>query len=408
MVEWTLAMMPQMPISEPFPVDSSNQPPLAIESSTLLALGIDGHYGRACLLENIRGVYRLAAWLTIPRQGERHLGNQVASICRQLGSRLGRRLWDEQNHMPLLSSDDPTRYPPLAQLVMALSPRPALRVWLAGLTPNYSIEAARLAVLSSAAQVVGQSHLTVDTNVEQLSQSLLEQRPDVVILLGGYDTQSAPAHRPLHLLSTLVAGALQRIPRRSRPALFYAGNHWAAGEVQAILHSADAIVAAVPNVMPNPTLVRQDALAHALDEYYWRLCRRLDGFSLLERWHTSPAPMTTLEDNFIRLTQTWMALHNQAELYALYCGERWMHVWATEAQAEVAVAYSDPDSGQFSPPGWPPLGLVSGLWPDRSPLPASVRWWDRSGFAPIVAALGPVAPAAIYQTLSQDLLLPIS
>lgn len=397
-------MISHIPIPEPL----RQQPPLSIESSTLLAMGIDSRYGRACLLENIGGVYRLAAWLTLPRQGERHLSDQVANLCRQLGSRLGRRLWDEQNHMPLLSSSDPTRYPPLAQLVLTLSPRPPLRVWLAGLTPTYSVEAARLAVMGSAAQVVGQSHLTVETNVEQLSQDLLQQRPDVVVLVGGYDTQSTETHRPLHRLSALLAGALQRVPRRNRPALFYAGNHWATTEVQLILQGADAIVAPIANVMPNATLVRQDALAHALDEYHWRLCRRIDGFQTLERWHTSPAPMTTIEDNFVRLAQTWMALHNQPELYALYCGERWLHVWATESQAEVALAYSDPDAGQLAPPGWPALGLVSGPWTERFPLPPSVRWWDRSGFAPIVGALGPVAPAAIYQALSQDLLLATS
>jgi hypothetical protein len=378
---------------------------LTVESSSLLALAIDKRYGRACLLENIRGVYRLAAWITSARQGERHLGDQVANLCRQLGGRLGRRLWDDRNHMPLLTSSDPTRYPPLAQLALTLSPRPPLRVWIAGLTPAYSIEAARLAVMGSAAQVVGQSYLTVDTHVEQLSHTMLQRYPDVVVIVGGYDTQSITTHRPLHLLSSLMAGALRRIPRRSRPALFYAGNQWAVPEVETIFHGIEAHVTLVPNVMPTPALVRQDALAYALDEQYWQLCRRLDGFSLLERWHTSPVSMTTIEANFVRLVQTWMALHNQAELYGLYCGERWLHVWASEAQEEVAVAYSAPESAQSLPPGWPALGLVSGPWPERSPLPASVRWWDRSGFAPVVGALGPVAPGSIYQTLSQDLLL---
>ena len=100
-----------------------------------------------------------------------------------------------------------------------------------------------------------------------------------------------------------------------------------------------------------------------------------------------------------------MALHNQAELYGLYCGERWMHVWASEAQAEVAIVYSDSDPVPLH--GWPPLGIVSGPWLERVALPATVRWWDRSGLAPVVAALGPVAPAATFQALSQDLLLPV-
>ena len=393
------------PFSEPLRPDLLSQPPLlTVESSALMALCLDHRFGRACLLERVSGVYRLAAWITVARQGERHLGDQVANVCRQLGTRLGRRLWDERNQFPLLTSIDPTRHPPLAQLALTLSPRPPLRVWMAGLTPTYSIEAGRLATVGSAAQVIGQSYLTVESSAEALSHTLLQQRPDVVVVTGGYDTQPLETHRPLHMLSHLVAGAVQRIPRRTRPAIFYAGNHWATPEVETLLDSTGAFVATVPNVMPSAALVRQDALARALDDHYWQLCRRLDGFSLLERWHTSPVPMTTIEANFVRLVQMWMALHKHAELYGLYCGERWLHVWASEAQEEVALAYTDPDAAPTLP-GWPTPALVSGAWPDRVPLPATVRWWDRSGLAPVVAALGPVAPAATYQVLSQDLLL---
>ena len=385
-----------------------NQPLLLTsESSTLMALSIDSRFGRACLLERIGAAYRLAAWITVARQGERHLGNQVATVCRQLGSRLGRRLWDERNQIPLLTSSDPTRHPPLAQFALTISPRPPLRVWITGVTPTYSIEAGRLAMLGSAAQVIGQSHLTADINAETLSQTLLQQRPDVVVVVGGYDTQDLATHRPLHILSSLVAGAVKRIPRRMRPTILYAGNHWAAPEVETILQTTNALAAVIPNVMPDPAFVRQDALTRALDAHYWELCRRTDGFSLLERWHTSPAAMTTLEANFVRLVQTWMAMHNQAELYGIFCGERWLHVWASESQEEVALAYTDADPAYGRLPGWPMPGLVSGTWPDRVALPASVRWLDRSGLAPAVAALAPVAPASTYQVLRQDLLLAV-
>jgi hypothetical protein len=394
--------------SEPLRPGMLSQPPLlAPESNTLLALSIDKSYGRACLLEPIRGSYRLAAWITVLRQGERHLGNQVANVCRQLGDRLGRRLWDERRQVPLLTSGDATRHPPLAQLALTISPRPPLRVWIAGVTPTYSIEAGHLASAGSAAQVIGHSFLTVESNAEQLSQTLLQARPDAIVVVGGYDTQALSTHRPLHILSSLVASAVRRIPRRTRPTLFYAGNHWAAPEVETILQSTDAFAATVPNVMPSPPLVRQDALAHAFNEHYWELCRRMDGFALLERWHTSPVAITTIEANFVRLVQTWMALHNQTELYGIYCGERWLHAWANEAQAEVALAYTELDPAQPLLPGWPAPALVSGTWPERVALPPSVRWLDRSGLAPVVAALAPVAPAATYQALSQDLLLAV-
>jgi hypothetical protein len=394
------------PISEPLRPDLLSQPPpLTVESNSLMALSVDNRFGRACLLERINGEYRLAAWITVPHQGEHYLGDQVAHLCRQLGSRLGRRLWDERNQFPLLTSVDPTRYPPIAQLALTVNPRPPLRVWVAGVTPTLSIEAGELAMVGCGAQIVGHNYLAVANHAEALSQRLLAARPDVVLVVGGYDTPQLATHRPLHLLANLVAGAVRRIPRRTRPALFYAGNNWAAPEVETLLQSTDTFVATVPNVMPSAALVRQDALARALADYDWQLCQRTDGFARLERWHTSPVPITTVEANFVRLVQLWMALHNQAELYGLYCGERWLHVWANEAQEEVALVYGDADPTQTPLPGWPMPALVSGAWPDRVPLPASVHWWDRSGLAPVVAALGPVAPAPTYQVLRQDLIL---
>ncbi len=189
-----------------------------------MAFSIDTHFGRACLLESISGVYRLAAWITVERQGERHLGDQVAAICRQLGSRLGRRLWDERNHIPLLTSIDPTRHPPLAQLALTVSPRPALRVWMAGLTPTYSIEAGRWATMGSAAQMVGHSYLTVETTVEQLSHTLLQQRPDVVVVVGGYDTQSIDDPPPTASLEYFGGGSPAAHPAPQPPRSLLCGQ----------------------------------------------------------------------------------------------------------------------------------------------------------------------------------------
>ncbi len=376
---------------------------------SLLALGVDVAATRGCLLESIRGSYRLAAWHSTTRQGERHLADPIAVFCRQLGARLGRRLWDEDAGAPLLQSSDPLRYPPLAQMTLALNARPPLRVWIAGLTAGHSVEAVRVAAASSAVTVVGATHLTVDCTTETMGQALAASRVDVVILAGGHDVAGAAGHQPMNYLATVIAGALARLPRRSRPLVLYAGNRNAAETVQATLQGVEATVTVTPNVSPSPGVIRQDALARALDEHYWRLCERSDGYAVAARWHTSPAPMTTVETNFVRLVQTWMALHNLTDLHGVFCGagagSPWararLHVWAGEDGPTVAVRYVEPDAAL--PPEWPAPLLVSGVWPNRTSLPPGVRWWDRSGLAPIVATLGPVAPSAVQQTLTHDL-----
>lgn len=377
-------------------------PPTA--SGTLLALSIELQRVRGCLLENISGVYRLAGWLAIPRLGERHLADQVAGICRQLGNRLGRKLWDDDAHAPLLRSAFPMRHPPIEQLAVTLSARPYLQVWIVGLTGSNSLEAARIGVDSSAAQLSGVTVLGVDSRAEALSQTLVEARPDVLVLAGGYDLPEATP--PVQVLTTLAAGALARMPRRARPAVIYAGSQPAAAQAEATLRTVEGLnVATVPNILPAPERPRPALLGQALDEHYWRLCRRLDGFALLEEWATSPARMTTVEANFVRLVRTWRTLHALPSLCGLYCGERWVHVWSVANHPVPAVVYAEPDPAQTVLPGWPAPQLLSGPWPDRTPLPDEVRWWDRSGLAPVVAALGPVAPGAMYSALSHDLLL---
>lgn len=384
-------------------------PPLLIGGgSTLLAVGIDGTYARACLLEDILGSYRLAAWLTLPRQGARHLGDEVAALCRQLGSRLGRRLWDDAHQRPLLTSADPTRYPPVAQLTVTLSPRPPLRVWVVALSAGYSLEAALLAVTAAPAEVIGHTLLTVDGDLGALAATLRAMRPDALLLVGGYDQAKATAQPALTALVGVVVGALARLPARARPSVIYAGNQGAATHVQTQFAQAGGAFTAVPNVMPAPNQLRQDAAAAALDALYWQRCRQLDGFATLKQWHTSPAAVTSLEASFARLVQTWLALHQLRDLHGIYTGgPRRLHVWANEASPDVTVLYADAQTPVRLPAGWPVAGLLSGVWSAKIALPAGVQWWDRSGLAPLVASLAPVAPAAAVQTLRHDLLLPV-
>lgn len=392
-----------MTVAVPRPPELGEPRPGHTGGGTLLALSIELYRVRGCLLESIAGVYRLAAWQTIPRLGERHLADQVAALCRQMGSRLGRRLWDDDAHTPLLHSPDPTRRPPIEQLALTLSPRPPLRVWAAGLTEGNSLEAARLAVNGSAALLDGVTGLGTNGNADTLAQVLAQHQPDLLLLVGGYDLPDGI--QPVQILANVAANALQRQPRRNRPAVLFAGNRYAADAAEKTLAAVEGLTVAVaPNVLAAPLRLYPGMVASALDEHYWRLCRRLDGFGLLGEWTASPATITTVEASFARLVQTWMRLHQLPELHGLYCADRWLHVWAGEGQPNPIVYFTDAGPDQTAPPDWPEPALVSGPWPERVSFPAEVRWWDRSGLAPVVAALGALAPAAMAQTLHHDLL----
>ncbi len=374
-------------------------------SGTILAAGCETHRLAACLLEPVGGVYRLAAWRISPSPDQRPLPAQLHELCRQLGDRLQRTLWDDVRGGPLLQSPDPVRYPPLEQFVITASPRPRLRVWLVALTANNSLAAARRSLDASQSQLAGAVSLAADLNAAALARDLDDLRPEALVLTGGYENPDARAHAPIRRLAGLLATALRRLPDHARPEIVYAGNSFALPAVSAMLresrlHNAE-------NVLPAPGQVREQPLTAALDDLYDQKCRRIQGFARLAQWSTLPPPILTVEDSFTRLVPLWMELQGLSELCGLYAGgDRWLYVWADAGTNALQTRYVAPHSAPPPPDQRPPLRLVSGPWSGPAPLPESVRWHDSLGLASIVAAAGQASPAAAVQALTHDLFLP--
>jgi hypothetical protein len=374
---------------------------------TILSLSVERNRLRALLLENISGHYRLAGWLVLPGQGDRHLPQQFTELCRQLSRRLGRPLWDEQAQQPLLHSEDITRLPPLSQVTLTASPRPLLRVWLAALSTGNSLAAAQQAIQEGPAQLVSSLILDGDTDMGQVAQSLIQNRPDVIALAGGYDLPYLQNHQPLLRLARLVLQALALSKFRRPPVVLVAGSRWAAEEVHNLFQERHIPVAIVHNVLPSPGQVQSHPLAQALHLYYTQSCMEVESLQNISRWVADPAHIFPLEANFIRLVQVWRQLHDLKDLHALYCAnDRWLSVWSAEGETAPRLHFALPDTRLTPPAGWPPLQLLSGQLPQNNTLPGSIRWWDRGAMAPVVAAAGAVAPAAMLQTLTYDILIP--
>ena len=376
-------------------------------TGSLLALSVEPTWTRACLLENISGQYRLAGWLSMQRTPELEMTQQLASTCRRLGARLGRQFWDEANDAPLLQSDDPMRLPPFEQVAVVASPRPPVRVWLAGLSDGISLAVARQALISSPAQLVGSTCLTVDANSGQLALELGEAQPEALVIVGGYDDPAPDAQHSLLWLCKIVGQALARMAPPQRPTIFYAGNRWASVAAESLLRAGEGPVQmqVLNNLQPVPGVMRQAELAVALGYFYWRLCEWVPGFTTIRRWVTSPGQMTNLETSFAQLTQAWLNYQQLIDLHALYCGENeWLHVWATQAQNGVQMRFVQPKTRPPELNDWPPLQLVSGDWPLQLWAPPATYWWDHNGLAPLLAGIGQVAPLAMLQVLSLDLL----
>lgn len=381
-------------------------PPQAGDNGSILALTVLPNAAGACLLEWVGSQYRLVGWTGAPLAEDGNLADLGAEVCRRLGERLGRTLWHEREGAPLLFSDDPVGAPPLSQLTMVASPRPPVRVWLAGLSPSQSMAAARSALASGPANLVGVTAYTAALQLGPLTDSLALAAPELVVVAGGFDNPDADTQQPILELCRLLGQALARAAPAQRAGVVFAGNRWAAAQAVELLQPAGGgQVESVENVQPAPGIVHKRALVQALNFYYWRLCRRLPGFKEISRWVTGPGHLTSVETSFVQLTQVWMDVHGLPELHSLYAGPGWwLHVLAARSRAGVDLQYVDPDTRPPALDRWPPLQFVSGAWPQRQWPQPEKWWWDRSGMAPAVAAVGQVTPLAMIQVLGADIL----
>ncbi len=380
----------------------------ASSSQRLLALSAEVAGTRACLIEPVAGVHRLVGWLNLARSGEVMMPLQVAETCRRLGRRLGCALWDEELNMPFMRSINPVRFPPVQLTSTTISARAPVRIFLAVLTADLSGGAARAAVAASPGTIVGEVVYDSELEVSAASTMIANSQADVLVVAGGYDNAADESLNSMQALCRTMAQAVSRLPRSVRPAIVFAGSVALAERAPLLFRSVDATLAVevVDNVLPAPDVAHRAPLARVLTYQYWRLTQRVIGFKEMARWATNPGQPVTVETAFVQMMQAWAFHQSLPYLHGLYCSPLWwLHVWTGSARQGAQLLFTDPGSRPESLDRWPPLALVSGDWPiDFWPRPANA-WWDQRSLAPVVAALGQVAPRAMMDVLENDLLV---
>lgn len=384
------------------PLDSGA--PQRTTDGSLLALGVEHEGVRACLVENVAGQHRLVGWLGLQNDGTTEIPLLLANACMRLGQRLGRYLWNERKQEPLIESDDPLRYPPLHQVALGLAARSPLRVWVAAVSQTGGLAAFESVTSSIPMQIVGKMILTTDLSPADLMRTMRQRRPEALVILGGFDVAVTAAQTPVLSLCQVLANALLLLPAEERPALFFAGNRAAAAAVHSLF---EGTVTILPNFLPKPDQLQASELVMALNYHHWRLSERLVGYNRLTRWVTSPGQVSSLASNFAQVVQIWREQQQLPELHAVYATGEWtLHVLSERQHPGVQLVYTTPKVTPTMVKQWPPAQLISGRWSGQWAGDRPV-WWDRDSLAPIIAALGQVAPLAMAQVLSHDLFLPV-
>ncbi len=379
------------------------------QSSSILALSADTTKVTAALIEPVAGSHRLIAWESTFLSDTSGASHPIAlrGASQNLGLRLGRSLWDDNQDAPHMHSPDPALNLGLGHVVAAVDPLPPLRVWVGGLTGHESLAAAQAALDSTVCRTVAVYRFGMGDAPNRLAEDFTNIRPDLAVIVGGYDRPGSRASRAVLALSQEVAQALEKVPQSHRPALYFAGNRWLAGTVlEMYAHLPGGLAAdAVENVTPGPGVRRTTSLSVAASRLYWRRCRATPALQSIARWITPPSEVRSLSWSFAQTVRLWRQIHNLPALHGLFCADHlWIHACALGGEEGVRLRIAQPNTRSPAMAGWPPLRLVSGPWPEAIWPRQPGHWWDPTGLSPTVANVGQIDPLIAYEVLAHDLL----
>jgi hypothetical protein len=262
---------------------------LGIES--ILAADCGSTMTKVILIDAINSQYRFVAQgqalSTIePPRADVLLG--VRHAIGQIEKATGRLLLDEQGQ---LITPEQANGDGVDAFVATASAAAPLRLILAGLTGDVSIESARRAISSTYALV--EDAISLDDGAQKERRSaesririLQRHQPDVVFIVGGTD---GGATAPVADIAEAVALACSAVDGATRPQIVFAGNKEAGPLVAEILGSK-AELHVVHNVRPALDVEDLTAAQEELNGLYQeRKMARIPGFGGLSAW--SPVPI---------------------------------------------------------------------------------------------------------------------
>ena len=257
-----------------------------LDIESILAADCGSTMTKVILIDVADGQYRFVArgeaLSTIePPQADVLLG--VRHAIGQIEEATGRLLLDEKGQLITPEQASGNGVDAFVATTSAASP---LRLILAGLTRDVSIESARRAISSTYALV--EDTISLDDGAQRERRSaeaririLQRHQPDAVLIVGGTD---GGATAPVADMAEVVALACSIMDGAARPQIVFAGNKEARPLVEEIL-GGEGELRAVDNVRPALDVENLAAAREEMDTLYRdRKVARIPGFGGLSAW----------------------------------------------------------------------------------------------------------------------------
>jgi len=254
---------------------------MMVDADTLLAVDVGTVNTRANLFDVVDGRYRLVATGRAPSTGGSPLydiNEGVQMAMDQIQSVTGRRLVDETDTLIMPVNNEGSG---VDVFVATTSAGPKARVMLVGLMPGVSLQSARRLASSTYLDVVGQLSLLDRLREEEHLDTILDVKPDLILLAGGTD---GGANESVIRMVETVGMATRILPREQSPRILYCGNRELVPVVLERLGEHIKILQ-TPNIRPSleeedlaPARLRvAEVIAEIRDA-------RISGFRELEQW----------------------------------------------------------------------------------------------------------------------------
>ncbi|MFZ5878119.1 MAG: glutamate mutase L [Chloroflexota bacterium] len=253
-----------------------------IEGDSLLAVDIGAATTRAVLFDVVEGQYRFIASGHSPSTAEapfKDVSEGVRNAIAHLQTVTGRVFLDSERDLITPAQPDGSG---VDAFVSTLSAGTTLKAVVVGLLADVSLESARRLIETVYARIVDSIGLNSGRRADELIDSLLRQRPDVVVVTGGTD---GGASRSIQKMLEPIGLASYLMPKEKRPAVLYAGNQKMEAEVRSLLGGLTPSLHFSPNVRPSLETEDIDPAARELARLFIDVRKRqIQGVDVIDAW----------------------------------------------------------------------------------------------------------------------------
>lgn len=218
-----------------------------VDAESVLAVDIGSVTTRALLFDVVDGIYNFIGVGSAPSTATapfNDISEGVHNALLNLQKIVSRKVTGADGHIIIPAQASAAG---VDRLVITFSAGPELRVVIAGLLNEVSVESAQHLAVSTYARVVETIGLNDRRHTDVQLDAILRAEPDIVLVAGGTE---GGASRSVGKLLDLVGMVCRVLPQDRRPEVIYAGNQVLAKRVKEHFEKLTTVQVA-PNIRPS-------------------------------------------------------------------------------------------------------------------------------------------------------------